>query len=185
MNSQVQVGKTLRPTVSKRNLKIWQTIPPPARCAFALCISCDENFSIHETHPSRDTVLEMEGGFPGLTNSMCRLCPSEGENFCPSHADYCILDCFHCEDSRCILKEHYGHTCWLERCMVCFRGACQAGSCYEARGGHRIGYCAECYAPTCNECAVGFPTGCPSGHHGCPGKKGGMRIVYDPIDYRF
>ena len=100
---------------------------PAARCAFALCETCHYAYSVQEEHPSRDTVLEMEGGNPGLiTSPICRLCPSVGNCLCPAHADYCILGCASCGDARCVEKSHFcskAHA-WVETCVICYNGAC-------------------------------------------------------------
>ena len=153
---------------------------PTARCAFALCRACHDTHSVQEEHPSRDTVLMMEGESPGLiTSPICRICPSVGNCLCPAHADYVIVDCYDCGDARCYRLQHNmgdDDHALVEKCRGCRGGGCQAFSCFESRGGRRVGYCMDCYTPMCTDCT---PCSCPE----CGMER--MRLTFDPIDHRF
>jgi hypothetical protein len=108
-----------------------------SQCAFALCHPCHEECSLEGEHVQRDEVFEME--VPGLCPNVCVLCPPS-EMRCPAHVDCCILECYNCEDRRCMYHDVDDNpdaratdispgvnNCFQCNFTVCGRAICQPG----------------------------------------------------------
>ena len=74
-----------------------------SKCAFGLCDACHEDSSLVDFPVDREDVYFADQ--PGLYAPVCALCPPTLLR-CPLHVDCCILECFSCDDRRCMNHNH-------------------------------------------------------------------------------
>jgi hypothetical protein len=116
-----------------------------AHCAFALCSECIESSSFLGGRPSRDDVLDMDGGEPGLALPICHVCSPR--LLCPAHVQCCVR--------TCEVTDYTFEGCGKAVCVYGPQTTCDSAmlSCSSAGSAHEV--CNRCCEDCCMRCDSG------------------------------